>query len=92
MTGHEGTEWGEHVYNTNISLTLVLYVKGWSTPRPGRFIPTKDPVPAVEEAGWASGPVWICAENLASTEIRSPDRQASSVWLYRLNFSHISYL
>jgi len=26
--------------------------------------PQKDPVPIVQEAGWASGPVWTCAENL----------------------------
>jgi len=25
----------------------------------------KDPVPIVQEAGWASGPVWIGVENLA---------------------------
>jgi len=24
---------------------------GWSTPRPGRFTPEKDPVPIVQEAG-----------------------------------------
>jgi len=27
--------------------------------------PGKDPVPTVQEAGWASGPVWTGAENLA---------------------------
>jgi hypothetical protein len=26
---------------------------GWSAPRPGRFTPGKDPVPIVQEAGWA---------------------------------------
>jgi hypothetical protein len=35
-----------------------------------------DPVPIVQEAGWAPGPVWKCAANLASTGIRSLDRQA----------------
>jgi len=34
------------------------------TPRP-LFIPGKDPVPIAQEAGWAPGPVWIGAENLA---------------------------
>jgi len=29
------------------------------------FIPGKDPVPTVQEAGWAPGPVWIGLENLA---------------------------
>ena len=45
------------------------------TPRP-LFIPGKDPVPVVQEAGWALGPVWTGAENLAPTRIRSPDRPA----------------
>jgi hypothetical protein len=31
---------------------------GWSAQRPGRFTPRKDPVPIVQEAGWAAGPVW----------------------------------
>jgi len=34
-------------------------------PRP-LFAPGKDPVPVVQEAGWAPGPVWTGAENLAS--------------------------
>jgi hypothetical protein len=42
---------------------------GWSSPRPGRFTPCKDPVPIVQEAGWAPGPVWTCAENLTLTGI-----------------------
>ena len=32
---------------------------------PAAFTPGKDPVPIVQEAGWAPGPVWIGAENLA---------------------------
>ena len=58
---------------------------GWSTPRPGRFTPgERDPVPVVQEAGWAPGHVWTGAENLAPTGIRSPDRPARSESLYRL--------
>jgi hypothetical protein len=38
------------------------------TPRP-LFTPGKDPVPIVQEAGWAPGPVWTGAENLAPTGI-----------------------
>ena len=41
--------------------------RGWvvsSTPRP-QFTPGKDPVPILQEAGWAPGPVWTDAENLA---------------------------
>ena len=41
-----------------------------------RFTPGNDPVPIVQEAGWAPGPVWTGAENLSSTGIRSPDRPA----------------
>ena len=41
--------------------------RGWGvsvTPRP-LFTPAKDPVPILQEAGWAPGPVWTGAENLA---------------------------
>ena len=54
-------------------------------PRP-LFTPGKDPLPIVEEAVWAPGPVWTGAENLASTGIRSPDRSARSQSLYRLRY------
>jgi hypothetical protein len=38
---------------------------GWSAPRLDRFTPKKDPVPIVQEAGWAPEPVWTCPKNLA---------------------------
>ena len=47
-----------------------------ATPRP--IYPRKRPVPIVQEAGWAPGPVWTGAENLTPTGIRSPDRPARS--------------
>jgi len=40
------------------------------------FTPRKEPVPIVQEAGWAPGPVWTGAENLASTGFPFPDRPA----------------
>jgi len=55
------------------------------TPRP-LFTPRKDPVPTVQEAGWAPGLVRTGAKNLASTGIRSPDRPARSQSLYRLRY------
>ena len=58
----------------------------WSTPSLCRFTPRNDPVPIVQEAGWASGPVWTSVENLASTGIRSPERLARSESLYRLSY------
>ena len=39
-----------------------------SESRPGHSLPPgKDPVPIVQEAGWAPGPVWTGAENLTPT-------------------------
>ena len=55
------------------------------TPRPP-LPPEKDPLPIVQEAGWAPGPVWTGAENLDPTGIRSPDRPARSQSLYRLSY------
>jgi hypothetical protein len=51
--------------------------------RPRPLLP---PVPIVQEAGWAPGPVWTGAENLPPTGIRSPDRPARSQSLYRLRY------
>jgi hypothetical protein len=52
----------------------------------GQFIPFKNPVPIVQEAGWAAGPVWTGAENFAPTGIRSPGRPPCSQSLYRLSY------
>ena len=46
--------------------------------------PGKEPVPIVQEAGWAPGPVWTGVKNLAPAEIRSPDRPPHRQSLYRL--------
>jgi hypothetical protein len=57
------------------------------------FTPGKDPVPIVQEAGWAPGPVWTDVENLALTRNRSPDRPVCSLLLYRLRYpAHITVL
>ena len=53
---------------------------------PAAPYPGKDPIPIVQDAGWASGPVWTGAEILASTEVRSPDRPARRQTLYRLRY------
>jgi len=62
-----------------------------ATPRP-LYPGEKDPVPIVHESGWAPGPVWTGAENLAPTGIRSPERPARSGSLYRLNYTDPSLL
>ena len=38
----------------------------------------KDPVPILQKAGWAPGPVWRGAENLAPAGIQFQDRPARS--------------
>jgi hypothetical protein len=67
-------------------LTSALEGGGWSAPRPGRFTPGKDPVPIVQKARWAPGPVWTYAKNRTPTGIRSPDRPALSQSLYRPSY------
>jgi len=62
--GHEGPE-GEQRYSSTLSLTSAPDKGGRSTPLPGRYTPGEDPEPIVQEAGWAPGPVWTGAENLA---------------------------
>ena len=56
---------------------------------PAATYPRKDPVLIVQEAGWASDPVWTGAENLAPTGIRSQDRPACGQSLYRLSYPGI---
>jgi len=74
------------MYSPTLSSTSALDGGGWSASRPGRFIPGKDPVPIVQEAGWASEPVWTGEENLSHTRIRSPDRPARSESLYQPSY------
>ena len=46
----------------------------------------RDPIPILQEAEWAPGPVWTGAENLGPAGIRSPERPARSESLYRLTY------
>jgi hypothetical protein len=51
----------------------------------------KTPVPILQEAEWAPGPVWTGAENLVHTGIRSWTVQPLAQSLYRLSYpAHIS--
>ena len=50
IIGHEGPV-GEQMYSSTLPSTSALDAGGWSTPRPGRFTPGKDPVPIVQKAG-----------------------------------------
>ena len=51
-----------------------------STPRP-HFTTGKDPVPILQEAGWAPGPVWTGGNSLPRRD-SIPDRPARSQALY----------
>ena len=62
-----------------------MEVGGQRHPRP-LYPRERDPVPIVQKAGWVSGPVWKCAENVGCTGIRFPERPARSVSLIWLNY------
>jgi len=55
-----------------------------STPRP-HFTPEKDPVPIVQEAGWATRPVWTGGKSRPHRDSIS-DRPARSQSLYQLSY------
>jgi hypothetical protein len=77
-TGHQGPRGGVEVQLYSF-LTSALGRGGWSAPRPGHFTPGKEPVPFVQEAGWAPGPVWTCSPPLG---FDPPDHPAHSKSLY----------
>jgi hypothetical protein len=58
----------------------VVSIRPWPYLTPG-----KDPVPIVQEAGWAPGPVWTGGKS-RPTGFRSPDRPTRSQSLYRLSY------
>jgi hypothetical protein len=65
---------------STLSLISVLEVGGcgWvvnAKPRP-LYHRERDLVAVVQEVGWAPGPVWTAAEDLAPTGIRCPERPA----------------
>jgi len=68
--------------------------RGWvvsSTPQP-HFTSGKDPVPIVQEAGWAPGPVWMDGKSRPHRD-SSPDRPDRSQLLYRLSYpAHNIYI
>ena len=70
--------------------------RGWvvsSTPRP-HFTPGKDPIPILQEAGWAPGPFWTGGKSSHHRDsiLARPTRSQS---LYRLSYRahlHVKYL
>ena len=61
-----------------------------STPRP-YFTPGKDPVPILEEAGWAPGTVWTVRKSRLQRD-SIPDHPACSQSLYRLRYLAYHYV
>ena len=84
-TGHEDI-WGVDVYLYSFFNLGATW--GWvvnATPRP-LYRRERDPVPILQKAGWAMGPVWVGAKNLALSGTRFQDRQARSESLYQLSY------
>ena len=68
-------------------MTTALEGGEGSASRPGRSLPPgRTRYPILQEAGWTPSPVWIGAENLTPTWIRSPDPPARNQSLYRLSY------
>jgi hypothetical protein len=59
-----------------------------------RHAPAHYLIPIAQKDEWASEQVWTVGENLASTEVRTPDHPAPSKSWYRLHYTgrHISIL
>jgi hypothetical protein len=72
------------MYSSTLSLTSVLVeVGGQGHVRP--FYPReRGPLPVVQEAVWASAPVWTGAENLTPTGFNPTNLPSRSKSLYRL--------
>ena len=72
-------------------MTAALEGGEWSAARPGRiFTPEKDPERIVQEAGWASGPVWtggnprLQRDSIPDRPIRSRSLYQPSYWAHKL--------
>ena len=72
-------------------MTKALEGGEWSAARPRLlFPPGKDPVPILQEAGWAPGPVWTGRKSHPERD-SIPDRPSHSQLLYQLSYpAHIN--
>jgi hypothetical protein len=85
------------VYSSYSFLTLALDGGEWSASRPGRALPRgmDPPVPIVQEAGWASEPVWtqrLEEKSFAPAGDRTPIARSSSQTLYCLSYPGSHYV
>jgi hypothetical protein len=74
------------MYSSTLSLTSALDGVGGQRHAPAALPPGKTRYPLYRKLGGPQKPVWTCAENLAPTGVRSPDRPARSQSLYRLKY------
>jgi len=66
-------------------MTAALEGGEWSAARFGRTYPVKEPIPILQEAGWAPGPVWTGGKSRPNRD-SIPDRPVRSQSLYRLSY------
>jgi hypothetical protein len=67
-------------------MTAALEGGEWSAALPGRTLaPGKEPIPILQEAGWAPEPVWTGGKSRPHRD-SIPDRPARSQSLYRLSY------
>ena len=73
-----------HIGDTGLRLPILdpSARMGWVVSPTARPLYSRErhTLPAVQEAVWASEPVWMGPENLAYTGVRTPDRLARSEW------------
>ena len=63
-------------------MTAVLEGVSGQQPAPAAFTPGKDPVPTVQEAGLAPGPVWMGGKSRPHRD-STPDRPARSQFHFK---------
>ena len=64
-------------------MTAALEGGEWSASRPSRSLtPRKDPVPILQEAGWAPGPVWTGGKSRPHRDFDVITSIVSFLWAY----------
>jgi hypothetical protein len=69
---------------------LALEGSVWAAPHSGRYTPPEKTVLTTQQAGRASGPVWMGPKSLTTSGVRSPDRLVRSDSLHRLRYSGLT--